>query len=150
MAEEKNMKMIKYLERYELSGVFSSQDKLLGIKDAYYLEHFGADDEFKYVVTNFNLDPVLVLFGIKKIQIITMKLYNNYLTSLISLIFGSLKLILSQILRYFDYGLMFYFIFASILPLVWICAPLVDCLSVLPSGFYDCVLLINNRGNPDN
>jgi hypothetical protein len=82
-----------------------------------------------------------------------MKLYNNSLTSLISLTIGSLKLTLPQILRYFDYGLMFYFIFASIMALVGICASLVECLSVLPygfAGFYDSVLQINNRGNPEN
>ena len=84
---------------------------------------------------------------------ITLKLNNNSLTSLISLTIGSLKEILPQILRYFYYGLMFYFIFASIMSLVGTCASLVDCLSVLPygfSGFDDSVLLMNNRGNPDN
>lgn len=82
-----------------------------------------------------------------------MKLNNNSLTSLISLTIGSLKINLPQILRYFDYGLMLYFIFASIMGLVGACASLVECLSVLPygfAGFYDSVLLMNNRGNPDN
>ena len=47
-----------------------------------------------------------------------MKLNNNSLTSLISLTIGSLKQTLPQILRYFYYGLMFYFIFSSIMGLV--------------------------------
>ena len=82
-----------------------------------------------------------------------MKLNNNSLTSLIFLTIGSIKVKLPQILRYFDYGLMFDFIFASIMGLVGSCVSLVEFLFVRPSGFvgfYDTVLLINNRGNPDN
>lgn len=51
-----------------------------------------------------------------------MKLYNNSLTSLIYVTIGSLKVKLPQRLKYFYYGLMFYFIFPSILGLVGACA----------------------------
>jgi len=73
-----------------------------------------------------------------------MKLNNNSLTSLIFLTIGSFKLNLPQILRYLDYGLMFYFIFSSIMGLVGACASLVECLSVLPSGFAGFIYLDTN------
>lgn len=66
---------------------------------------------------------------------------------------GCLKESLPQILRYFDYGLMLYFTFTSIMCLVGACASLVESLSIFPygyAGFDDSVLLMNNRGNPDN
>jgi hypothetical protein len=69
------------------------------------------------------------------------------------LIFNLLKqLSWTQLLRYFDYGLLFYIIFSSIMALVGICASLVEHLSVFPllSGFEDGVLQMNNRGNPEN
>jgi hypothetical protein len=59
------------------------------------------------------------------------------------------QLTLTQIVRFFDYGLLIYIIFASVLALVAICASLVDCLSVWPYGFEDSVLQMN-RGTPDN
>lgn len=56
---------------------------------------------------------------------------------------------MTQIVRFFDYGLLIYIIYASALALVAICASLVDCLSVFPYGFEDSVLQMN-RGTPDN
>ena len=60
------------------------------------------------------------------------------------------KLSLTQILRYFDYCLLVYIIFSTILALVGFCGCLVESMSVLPYGFEDSVLQMNNRGTPDN
>jgi len=74
----------------------------------------------------------------------------NILKQLIFNLFKQLSW--TQLLRYFDYVLLVYFIFSSIIGLVVICASLVEHLSICPllSGFEDCVLQMNNRGTPDN
>lgn len=58
----------------------------------------------------------------------------------------------TQLIRFFDYALLLYIIFHSIMGLVGICAYLVFCLSLSPIqfGFDDSVLHMNNRGTPDN
>jgi len=62
------------------------------------------------------------------------------------------ELSLTQLLRYFYYGLLLYFIFNSIMALVGICASLVDCLAVFPlhSGLEESVLQLNNNGTAGN
>ena len=59
------------------------------------------------------------------------------------------NLTLNQIVRYFDYVLLLYIIISTIIAIVGLCASLVECLSILPSGFENSVLQMN-RGTPDN